>query len=368
VVFDAQMNTFRLAHLSVREFLEKHPAYSGISSNSLAAEICLLALVSTTPNSAANLFLSKRGQFSTEKSRALDDFNDYSNIYWPIHCQLVGYARTQGRLQETFQFFLSHEDDPTSPFALWMVKSNSFTHIFDFHMKRILRSCRAGLASIHFVAGCFDFPEILQQSLHRSQVALSKLKNIGDDGILQVCARHGNCKAISLLLERGGDEIKITEEVVKAAARNERSGKEVMSLLLEQRGDEIKITEEVVRAAARNGRSGKEVINLLLEQRGDEIKITEEVVEAAAENYESGKEVISLLLEQRGDEIKITEEVVKAVAGNGRSGKKVMSLLLEQRGDEIKITEEVVKAAAGNEESGEAVMFSTSDWRPCTLA
>jgi hypothetical protein len=216
-----------------------------------------------------------------------------------------------------------------------MVKSNSFTHIFDFHMKRILRSCRAGLASIHFVAGCFDFPEILQQSLHRSQVALSKLKNIGDDGILQVCARHGNCKAISLLLERGGDEIKITEEVVKAAARNERSGKEVMSLLLEQRGDEIKITEEVVRAAARNGRSGKEVI--------------------------------SLLLEQRGDEIKITEEVVKAVAGNGRSGKKVMSLLLEQRGDEIKITEEVVKAAAGNEESGEAVMALLLDKRLETL-
>jgi hypothetical protein len=97
VVFDAQMNTFRLAHLSVREFLEKHPAYSGISSNSLAAEICLLALVSTTPNSAANLFLSKRGQFSTEKSRALDDFNDYSNIYWPIHCQLAGLRENPGQ-------------------------------------------------------------------------------------------------------------------------------------------------------------------------------------------------------------------------------------------------------------------------------
>lgn len=41
--------------------------------------------------------------------------------------------------------------------------------------------------------------------------------------------------------------------------------KDVMSLLLEQRGDEIKIAEEVVKAAAGNERSGKEVMSLLLD-------------------------------------------------------------------------------------------------------
>jgi hypothetical protein len=138
-----------------------------------------------------------------------------------------------------------------------MVKSNSFTGIFDFQLKQKLTDCRAGLASIHFVAGCFDFSEILQQILHRSQAALSKLKNTGDHGIRQVCSRHGSCKAIALLLERGEDEIMITEEVVNAAAENRWSGKEMMSLLLEQRGDEIKITEEVVKAAAGNEQSGE---------------------------------------------------------------------------------------------------------------
>ncbi len=49
---------------------------------------------------------------------------------------------------------------------------------------------------------------------------------------------------MALLLEHG--DIPITEEVVKAAARNRRSGKEVMALLLEH-GD-IPITEEVVKA------------------------------------------------------------------------------------------------------------------------
>jgi len=35
-----------------------------------------------------------------------------------------------------------------------------------------------------------------------------------------------------------------------------------------------------------------------LKQRGGEVKVTEEVVKAAAENTESGQEVIALLLEQ----------------------------------------------------------------------
>jgi hypothetical protein len=38
---------------------------------------------------------------------------------------------------------------------------------------------------------------------------------------------------MALLLERRGDEVKITDEVVKAAAGNKRSGGEVMTLLLE---------------------------------------------------------------------------------------------------------------------------------------
>lgn len=45
-------------------------------------------------------------------------------------------------------------------------------------------------------------------------------------------------------------EVVVTEEVVKTAAGNEYSGKEVMKLLLEQRGADVDITEEVVKVAA----------------------------------------------------------------------------------------------------------------------
>jgi hypothetical protein len=62
---------------------------------------------------------------------------------------------------------------------------------------------------------------------------------------------------MALLLDRQGDQITITEEVVRAAVRNKGNEKEVMALLLDRRGDQITITEEVVKAAAGSGRNGK---------------------------------------------------------------------------------------------------------------
>jgi hypothetical protein len=54
---------------------------------------------------------------------------------------------------------------------------------------------------------------------------------------------------MTFLLDRGGDDVKITKEVVKAAAGNPHCGKDVMTLLLDRLGDDVKITEEVVKAA-----------------------------------------------------------------------------------------------------------------------
>jgi hypothetical protein len=55
--------------------------------------------------------------------------------------------------------------------------------------------------------------------------------------------------------------------VVKTAAENKSKG--VIALLLNRRGNEVKITIEVVKAAARNKSKG--VIVLLLDQRGTKV-------------------------------------------------------------------------------------------------
>ncbi|RYP74314.1 hypothetical protein DL770_007624 [Monosporascus sp. CRB-9-2] len=203
-------------------------------------------------------------------------------------------------------------------------------------------------------------------------------------GLVEALAESFDALAMKKLLDQRGTEVKITEEVVKAAAGNRDSGKEMMALfldqcsnsiivtpglvealaesfdalamkkLLDQRGTEVKITEDVVKAAAGNG-NGKEVMALLLDQRNNSIIVTPGLVKAFADSFDAL--AMKKLLDQRGTEVKITEEVVKAAAGN-RSGKEVMALLLDQRGTEVKITEEVLKAAAANEFAGcEVIKF-----------
>ncbi|KAK0734417.1 ankyrin repeat-containing protein [Lasiosphaeria miniovina] len=66
-----------------------------------------------------------------------------------------------------------------------------------------------------------------------------------------------------------------------------------MALLLDQRGAEVKITEEVVKAAARNESTGYEVMELLHRTTG--IKVTAGVIEAVAT---SGQEQVLRFLDQ----------------------------------------------------------------------
>ncbi|ETS86383.1 hypothetical protein PFICI_00211 [Pestalotiopsis fici W106-1] len=168
-----------------------------------------------------------------------------------------------------------------------------------------------------------------------------------------------------LLLDERGQEITITEDIVKAAAENQGdSTTEIMNLLFNERGEEITITEEIVKAAAANRAHSEKVFNLLLNRRGQEIVITGEILKAAVSNEGwSAVEVMKLLLDQRGHEFTVTEEVVKAVAGNQRSGEDMMKLLLDQCGHEFTVTEEIVKIVAGNGVSGGKVMKLLLDRR-----
>ena len=342
VTYDATLNIFRFAHLSVREFLEQQPEYSASATNSLAAEVCLLHVVAASQNLATEKFFD-RHRFSQRISRSQKSLSRYSDIYWATHCQLACQRRAHGELRTLLDFFMQNLDSGM-PYSVWITTVRKYWNDAEIDRDICLRLMNSTAKSL-FVACAFNFHEVVESYLNEGSFT-NDILNEQNRSLLHVAAMHGSSEVILAFLAVA--RIDVSEAVLVTAAANEVSGKEVMTLLLEQRGDEVKITEEVVKAAAGNWNTGKEVMALLLEQSSDKVKIIEEVVKAAAGNGGSGKEVMTLLLEQRGDEVKITEEVVKAAAGNWGSGKEVMALLLEQRGDEVKITEEVIKAAAGN--------------------
>jgi hypothetical protein len=262
VVFDTRLDTFRFAHLSVREFLEKRPLYTTMSANSLAAEICLLRLIAQTPNSSARAFLSKRNLYPTQELSEFGRFSDYPTINWMSHYKQVLEARARTSLSEVFEFFISGEADSTSAFSIWLGGS-LYQMIYE-------ERCRAGPASIFFLAAFFDLPDILQRR-HADQVRWANLINESGESLFQVCATRNSVGVMKFLVENCGDDINVAESVVRGITGHIRYRNGVLAVLLGRLGDELK---EVFEAEATNMSSGKEIFLLLLAHERFEVPVT----------------------------------------------------------------------------------------------
>jgi hypothetical protein len=272
VVSDSTLDTFRFAHLSVREFLEKRLEYDSTVTNSLAAERCLVEVLSVVDGPVIGGSVPEGGQPSLGSARSYD-LGLYANHYWATHCQLAAHRRTSGELKDLFLSFLDNESDPRSAVAIWnsSIRGRLGPNI-QRNTYRRLDNTRTTRGIVLFIACCFDFPEIVKRHI----ILQTDILNHNGLSALEVALSHGSHDTLAIFVN--DKVLPIGEIVVKAAAEKTKSGKDVIQLLLEQRGEDVVVTEEVVKAAAGNKDSGKEVMQLLLEQRGEDVVVTEEVV------------------------------------------------------------------------------------------
>ena len=157
--------------------------------------------------------------------------------------------------------------------------------------------------------------------------------------------RGTNTRWVQLLLKHQGIQIMITQEIAKAAARHLHYSHE-MRPILRIEGAEVNTPECLMKAAAKNEYCGEEIMQLLLKEWGAGTMITEGTLIVAASNLKQGKGLIALLLNQESADIQITKGVLKEAARNPFHGKEIMELLLKHRRPEINILQEVAKAAA----------------------
>ncbi|KAI2634056.1 hypothetical protein GGS21DRAFT_543965 [Xylaria nigripes] len=393
VVFDDNLDTFRFAHLSVREFLESQEEYAGPKVNSIAGQCCLRTLMvyndlSQTPH-----------------------LHLYARWHWHSHYQ-DGSVDSESPMQSLLRKFLSHREID-SPFMNWVAR--------DYLSKLRIPGSSYKLdknPDTLEVASVLDLVDIVESILEKDPnisdsrlqrcAAYSAMYGTGkalnallDSKRVTVTPRlilHGACnlqsgEKVTALLLKKADKVEITQNFIEAAAWNLRYGSKMMALtiknqkreidikgekireiakrfnsdvmaaILDMRGNDFKITPAVVEAAAGNKSHGEEIIRLLLDERGNEFKITPAVVEAAAGNKFHGEEILRLLLDERGNDFKITPAVVEAAAGNKFHGEEILRLLLDERGDEVTITPSVVEAAAGNKFHGEEILRLLLDER-----
>ncbi|ORX98360.1 hypothetical protein BCR34DRAFT_577292 [Clohesyomyces aquaticus] len=281
IVFDRQLDTFRFAHLSVREYLEQRPEYGTSMTNALAAEVCLWTVLSTSSNIATKTLLLELDWRAIASPATFERLCAYADIYWPRHCKLAKEQRSSGKLKETLQHVLVSVRAAGSAISLW--NSRLRGHLRDYPypgeklaLENTFPSAGSELRLGLFVSCAFDFVEYIGVEIKDSGEEMDCMNQYGLSP-LHIAVENGSCASLAKLLTLGQPRIEITQEVVVAAAGNYYNGKDIMTLLLDRRGDEVQITQEVVVAAARN-RNGKDIMTLLLDWRENDAKITQEMV------------------------------------------------------------------------------------------
>ncbi|KAI9653168.1 MAG: hypothetical protein M1821_007708 [Bathelium mastoideum] len=382
VVFDSQLDTFRFAHLSVREFLEQRPDYSSSNTNALAAEICLWTVLSTNKNSVADRSLLSQGLPKNITPSVTGNFCEYADIYWPVHCQAAGESRKSGAFNMAFTHVMSYCLGDWHHRLKKVRGDPGYSDDWEA-MKKLQYAIPATnntIAARLLVCCIFGFEEELRDILQDPEQITSWVNEKGL-GFLEVAARYGSCAVIGYILERDQPCIEITEEVVKSAAYNSGNAKEIIELLLDRRGDDVQITTEVVDRVLENFHQ-HEIMKLLLDRRGGNVQITSKTVSYIARWFDT--DILALLLDRWGDSVQIADEVIEAVIQDGdraallllldRRGDsiqiteenmariaeyfdaEVITLLLDRLGENVQITEKIMKAAARNDDYGDKIM------------
>ncbi|KAI1522621.1 Arp Ankyrin repeat [Pyrenophora tritici-repentis] len=277
IVFDPQLDTFRFAHLSVREYLEQRPEYGSTTTNALAAEMCLWIVLSASSNIATEKLLLQLGYSANALPKAFEQICTYADIYWPEHC-FGGSGSIIALWNKRLRKHLAEYD-------YWDVKMP-----LEDTFPRVDSETCIGI----FVSCAFDFEELIGAKVEDSAEAKDSL-NRNNRSPLHIATTNGSCASKWSSQLQG------------------HNGKEIITLLLDKRSNKVQITQEIVVSIAQS--FDAKVMTLLLKKRGDEVQITQEVVVAAAGN-EDGGGVVKYLHQIAA--IDITDAVIQSAATSGQ--------------------------------------------------
>lgn len=333
VIHDEGLNTFRFAHLSVREFLEKRSEFSEISCNSLTAESCLLHIIASSNDPHAALRLGdkqlsrlKKTLASTQQS-ASASFLAYANSVWMNHCQLASQdSRSTGSsFGCTFKLFFSENAVDGSAFDTW---SQWYWQRFpekEEHLWR-LQNLLSSYSNLHsrkfFVAITYGFSEVVDSYLQNERVGDEEKQKAFLQAII-----GGHLDIFDLLMNDG----KIWEPAISETTNRVRN----LKLLSDSRNSSL--PEHLLAMAVRARKH--ETVALLL-GKCPNILVTGGILIDAS--WYASVEVFSALLSRTTDNIMTENFLLSAMSG---TRVKQFTLLLD-RGGASCITPKMMARAA----------------------
>lgn len=258
VVLDTELDVFRFAHLSVREFLEKKEGFDTASNHAVAAECCLRYLLNVKPRYEVKTedgwitdddeghryrptFGNRRYYYpclceaeAGDGCGIIDDAvpsdqhraafrnvcHEYACLYWLGHLNESIAHRHRPLLKTLFwKFMLPDQNSVTRQCAYWIDLNDLSDRSLDgwknseYEMRSIdisqtnYRLCR--FACLVFVASAWNFCDVLQYciSIHPHIVRLTVS---GCSPPLHIACRYGNVDAVEFLVDNGSHMERMT--------------------------------------------------------------------------------------------------------------------------------------------------------------
>ena len=253
VILDSELDVFRFAHLSVREFLEKKEGFDAASNNAITAESCFRFLLDVEPRYGViteDGWIIDDEEGSGDQSRAIfwNPCHEYISLYWPFHLHESSAHRHGHPLKALFwNFMQDDQNSETRQFMYWvdLMATHDKEHSLDGWDNVVNRLCYGDISRLYygvckfanfmFVASAWNFCDVLQYCISMDSHVVH-LKSSGPQSTpLHLACRYGHVKGAKLLLDNGAEtEVKEDDSLTPMLAAIKSGQTAIVRLLLEK--------------------------------------------------------------------------------------------------------------------------------------
>lgn len=297
LVLDEELNTFRFAHLSVREYLEDLKDFNNIEANTLVLQRCVDVYLFEQQDQC-NLAMT---QNSTLKS--------YATSYWPFHCQSLG-SNLEEKVKNHIKSFLIQNSNLAPSFQKWLLDlREAYFSVLneDSYLDHVVE-CFSSPPSLLFLTCCFGLTWLMHDLNQLENISWNQL-NYFQSPALDLAIKWGNEEILRFLLEHTEVDVNIKNRYDQTPLLlTAREGHEAAVRVLLER-DDVDVNfksyngQTPLSLAAEEGHEA--VVRLLLERNDVDINSKEasNSTPLAQAAYHGHKGVVELLLEH--DEVDV---------------------------------------------------------------
>ena len=203
VVIDNELDVFRFAHLSVREFLENRDGYDSARNDALAAECCLRYLSGNTVMEMVPIFA---------KFEIIVTFHEYACLYWQFHLYESKNHRLSFPLEALARNFMMDGQREASPaFTCWneaIINTIHPNRMYRLLFNRTYRKVRETLsqpADCIFTAARYGFSDLLELRIKLDATTLEKQYIYGGVTAFSLACEYGFTTTAQILIDNGAN-------------------------------------------------------------------------------------------------------------------------------------------------------------------